>query len=85
MALSKNSVGWAPPTIEGVVAPRSTSAITAKQELGKTKGVPKQEPGNERKNLVYPVSAFNPPPPSIRLLKTAFLCHPERSEGSITY
>ncbi|MGD0827621.1 MAG: hypothetical protein ABSA09_05990 [Desulfobaccales bacterium] len=37
--------------MEAVVAPRGTSAITAKQELGKTKGVPKRELGNERKIL----------------------------------
>ena len=38
--------------IEAAVAPRRTPAITAKQELGKTKGVPKQELGNERKILI---------------------------------
>jgi hypothetical protein len=34
----------------GGVPPRGAPVITAKQELGKKKGVPKQELGNERKN-----------------------------------
>ncbi len=42
--------GHCPPLKAAITTARPTDACKAKQELGKTKGVPKQELGNERIN-----------------------------------